>query len=296
VACFSPLTAYQAVTGEIFFAARTGMDLRRELSLPCGQCIGCRLERSRQWAIRCMHESQMHENSSFITLTYNDDNCPVSLDYRHFQLFMKRTRKFFSQRLRFFMCGEYGDEFGRPHFHACVFGAFFNDRERYSKLPSGSWLYTSNFLSTLWPYGFSSIGDVTFESAAYVARYVCKKVTGAAAEDHYRVFEYSTGEIFTREPEFAHMSLKPGIGRAWYDKFKSDVYPSDEVVIRGAVMKPPKYYDKLYAADSDSDPDALEFSRYQRAIMFAAENTPERLAAREVCVTARMSQLKRSIK
>ena len=98
-----PISAYQLVTGEIRFAARSGQDLARELSLPCGQCVGCRLERSRQWAVRCVHESQMHDFSSFVTLTYNDDNCPVSLDYGHYQLFMKRLRKKFG-KARFYNC------------------------------------------------------------------------------------------------------------------------------------------------------------------------------------------------
>jgi len=242
--------------------------------------------------MRCMHESQMHDYSSFVTLTY--ENAPVSLDYRDYQLFMKRAIKNLRHPVRFFACGEYGDEFGRPHFHALLFGTFFHDRKRLQKLPSGSYLYSSDFLSKLWGHGYASVGDVTFESAAYVARYCCSKVTGPDAEEHYRVFEYSTGEVFTREPEFAHMSLRPGIGATWFEKYRKEVYPRDEVVIRGRRMKPPKYYDKLYAVDGDSD--SLEFDRYRKAVMFAAENTPRRLSDREICVKARVSQLKRSLK
>ncbi|MEO5355656.1 MAG: hypothetical protein H7835_21005, partial [Magnetococcus sp. XQGC-1] len=93
-----------------------------------GQCVGCRLERSRQWAIRVMHEASQHEHNCFITLTYNDDNLPAngSLNYRHFQNFMKRLRKYYVEfTVRFYMCGEYGENFARPHYHACIFAIMF---------------------------------------------------------------------------------------------------------------------------------------------------------------------------
>ena len=120
--CFSPLEAIQTVDRQIRFFARGSVgksraaadNVLRELSPPCGQCIGCRLERSRQWAIRCVHESQLHENSVFVTLTYSDEFCPISLEYAHFQNFMKRLRKKFGPT-RMYMCGEYGERTFRPH-------------------------------------------------------------------------------------------------------------------------------------------------------------------------------------
>lgn len=149
------------------------------LSLPCGQCIGCRLEYSRQWAIRCMHESTLHDQSCFITLTYSDDNLPEhgTLILRDFQLFMKRLRFEFSNvKIRFYHCGEYGEKFGRPHYHALLFGIDFEaDRTLYSQSKQGSKLYVSDTLNKLWNKGFATIGNITFESAAYVARYVVKK-------------------------------------------------------------------------------------------------------------------------
>lgn len=293
MACFGPLTAWQTDSGDIVFAERG--KIRRELRLPCGQCIGCRLERSRQWAVRCMHENQMHEFSSFVTLTFDDENIPTnySLDYSIFQRFMKRLRDQLGP-CRFFMCGEYGEQFSRPHFHACLFGVFFPDRELFRSLDSGSNIYTSKTLERLWPYGFSSVGDVTFESAAYVARYVMKKVTGPSADEHYLWMDYATGELVTREPEFCHMSLKPGIGFSWYEKYKREVYPNDRVVLRGVKMKPPKYYDKLLQNDPTLMSDAVEYSRYVKSLEIPyEENTERRLRVREQVTRARLNQLRR---
>lgn len=295
MACFSPLAAWQLDGGEIVFSERG--KVRRHLSLPCGQCIGCRLERSRQWAVRCMHESKMHDFSVFVTLTYDDDHVPYdsSLNYRHFQLFMKRVRKHFASRVRFYMCGEYGELFSRPHFHACLFGVFFEDREFFRELDSGSKLWTSKTLSKLWPYGFCSIGDVTFESAAYVARYVMKKVTGPRADKHYEAVDPVSGEVFSRIPEFTRMSLKPGIGATFFQKYRSEIFPRDEVVIRGMKMKPPKYYDRLLAADPTTMSDDIEYSRYVRSLELLSDNTPDRLRVREIVTKARLNFKKRSI-
>ena len=170
------------------------------LEIPCGQCIGCRLERSRQWAIRISHEASLHEHNSFITLTYNNENLPkdLSLDVTHFQKFLKRLRAHTedpdsdlypnilsqSKKPRFFHCGEYGEKFARPHYHACMFDLDFADQKHWKTI-NGNKHYTSETLEKIWPFGFSTIGDVTFESAAYVARYVTKKITGKNALHHY---------------------------------------------------------------------------------------------------------------
>lgn len=239
MACYHPLLAYYGkevnpATGRrpIVFNPRDGFSDMR-LKLPCGQCIGCRLERSRQWAIRCMHEAQQHEQNSFITLTYEDKYLPEggSLSVRDWQLFAKRLRRRGAE-FRYFMCGEYGDQLSRPHYHACLFGFDFPDREQITggRHP----LYSSKLLDSCWPYGFTAIGDVTFESAAYVARYCVKKITGEKADDHYNGIQ----------PEFTTMSRRPGIGTPWLEDYLEDVYPSDEVVIRGGIKsRPPRFYD-----------------------------------------------------
>jgi len=302
MACFHPIAAYQLDSGEVVFVERGR--IKRPLFLPCGQCVGCRLERSRQWAVRCMHEAQMYDNNIFVTLTYDDDHLPTnsSLNYRHFQLFMKRLRKDFSGRsVRFYMCGEYGEDFQRPHFHACLFNCFFTDRKIQGKLPSGASLYVSERLERLWPFGFSSIGDVTFESAAYVARYCMKKVTGRNADAHYERVDWATGEIIQVEPEFSRMSLKPGIGADFFAKYRDDIYTrspdgvKDMVVMRGKVMKPPRYYDKLLEKASDFSSDYVEFLRYKKAQMFGDDNSPERLVVREKCAEAALKLKVRSL-
>lgn len=295
--CFSPLDAWQHVEGgEVVFREVANS---RALQLPCGQCVGCRLERSRQWAMRCMHESQLHDENSFITLTFSDEHATESLDYRDFQLFMKRLRKKFpNKRIRFYMCGEYGEKFSRPHFHACLFGVgFYEDREVWRQLPSGSNLYRSKALEELWPFGFSSIGDVTFESAAYVARYVMKKMTGPKADEHYEyVDEY--GELRQRTPEFTRMSLKPGIGADWIRRYKTDVFRGDgsaEVMVNGKAMKPPRYYDRFLEELDGIELDMVQFGRYKKSLSRREDQSPHRLAAREQVAEAGLKFKKRSL-
>ena len=295
MACYSPLSAYRLANGSVVFAERG--DVVSSLTLPCGQCIGCRLERSRQWAVRCMHEASLHDTNCFITLTYSSDHLPSdnSLNYRHFQLFMKRLRKYAKVPVRFYMCGEYGEMGERPHYHACLFGYSFSDLQLVNVSPAGSPIYRSAVLESLWTFGFSSIGEVTFESAAYVARYIMKKITGHNSDAHYRDVDLSTGEIINRVPEFNRMSLKPGIGARWFEKFTSDVFPHDRVVINGAKSKPPRYYDKLYSKIDPIGFESIQFERELAAIPHKADNTPDRLRVKSIVAEARLSQLKRSI-
>ena len=195
-----------------------------------------------------MHESQMHTENSFITLTFNEDelwnrNNPMSLDKSEFQKFMKRLRKKLGKKVRFFHCGEYGEKNLRPHYHALLFGHDFPDKEIWSTR-DGIELYTSHTLEELWPFGFSTIGHVTYQSAAYCSRYILKKQRGEGAPDHYTWID-DCGEIRNREPEYCTMSRKEGIGYEWFQKYKSDVYPHDYVVLDGKQFKPPRYYDKM---------------------------------------------------
>lgn len=291
--CFSPISAFQLDDGRVVFAERGAV--RRPLTLRCGQCIGCRLKRSRDWAIRCMHEVQMHPYSSFVTLTYDSLFLPDngSLTYKDFQRFMYRVRKKFG-KVRFFMCGEYGER-GRPHFHCILFGLWFADREYFRTLPSGHKIYRSAILEALWPFGYCSIGEVSFESAAYVARYICKKVTGDDAEDHYKRVNLESGEVFHLTPEFCHMSLKPGIGRTWFEKFGVDVFPQDSVVMDGKKHSVPKYYDRLLALQDAFVSDDVEYDRIMKAAAHVDDCSPERLAVQEHVARARLSLSKRKI-
>jgi hypothetical protein len=289
VACFRPLSAWQTAGGSIVFVERG--DILRALQLPCNSCLGCLLERSRKWAIRCLHESQMHEDNCFVTLTYDDAHLgDGSLNYRDYQLFMRRLRKRFGA-VRFFMCGEYGDLRGRPHFHSCLFGFNFPDREYYRTLRSGSRLYTSGILSDLWPKGFSSIGDVTFESAAYVARYIFKKfekpIPGWIVSEG--------GECRPKVREFTRMSLKPGIGREWIEKYLDEVYDNDYVVVNGVKCRPPKYYDGVLKLVRPDSFESLEVGRVANAVLHAPDCTPARLADREVVTRARLAFKRRDL-
>lgn len=263
--------------------------IRRALVLPCGQCIGCRLERSRQWAVRCLHEQQSHSQNCFVTLTYDEDHVPVGLRYRDFQLFMKRLRKVFPCA-RFYMCGEYGEQFRRPHFHACLFGVDFADKVLFRRgSHAGLNLYTSAVLSRIWTDGFASVGQLSFESAAYVARYVMKKVTGDRAEAHYAKLDLATGEIVPIVPEFNRMSLKPGIGAAWLAKYTTDVFPRDYVVVNGVKCKPPRYYDKQLTVLDYESSELVSVLRYARSMEVIQDNSPERLRVREVVTRARLA-------
>lgn len=267
----------------IVFSLKSGYS-DMKVTLPCGQCIGCRLDRSRQWAIRCMHEASLYTRNCFITLTFNDKYVTDSLDKRDFVLFMKRLRKKFGQGVRYFHCGEYGELLQRPHHHACLFNFDFPDKVLFS-VNRGVPLYRSALLEKLWPFGFCTVGSVTFESAAYVARYVTKKITGKLAESHYQ------GKV----PEYVTMSRRPGIARKWFESFKDDVYPSDFVVIRdGIKCRPPRYYDSIYDLQDPDSFATIKSKRISRLKNHLDDLTPERLSVREEVQLSRFSHLKRS--
>lgn len=237
-----------------------------------------------------MHEAQLHPQNSYVTLTYSPENLPStgSLQYRDFQLFMKRLRKANSQTIRFYMCGEYGTDNHRPHFHACLFNIGFPDQQPFSKNHQGDVLYTSSTLSKLWPLGHASVGEVTLQSAGYCARYIMNKRTGQEAEEHY-------GGL---TPEFNRMSLKPGIGAHWLSRYRADVFPCDYVVDRdGHKHRVPSYYDRLNERFSASDLDQVKADRAKRAgdPKRRQDNTPDRLRAKSVVTAAATQQLARPL-
>lgn len=306
--CYSPLKGYRAAklnsSGRrpiVFKPAEAfiGGAKISQVQIPCGQCIGCRLERSRQWAIRCVHESQLHEKNCFITLTFRQA-CPwwpaqrpadrvdptYSLHKFYVQDFMKRLRFKFAgshkSGIRYFHCGEYGEEFERPHHHACLFNFDFPDKY-FWKNSGGFPLYRSPILEELWPHGYSSIGACTFETAAYVARYVTKKINGKMAAGHYG----------SRLPEYVTMSRRPGIAHGWLQKYASDVYPADSIIIRNNLKcKPPKYYDKMFDLTNPGDFRNVKRERIIRA-RDNPDNTPERLEVRHKIQQLRAKKLKR---
>lgn len=305
--CFHPLRGYRSAVPNqngrypVVFNFKAGL-ADRPISLPCGQCVGCRLERSRQWALRCIHEAKMYDRNCFITLTYADSNLPenMSLRYSDYQAFMKRFKsavrynegKHVADGIKFYMCGEYGSRFGRPHYHAIIFNYDFADKVFDSYGSNGDKIYISDFLHKLWPHGVKEqqkIGAVSYQSAAYVARYIMKKITGDDAVAYY-------GD---REPEFNHMSN--GIGKKWFEAFHKDVFPGDFVVHDGKKHRVPRFYENLFEALPYDLPSVIAMSprekikakRRRAAGKHAADNTPERRRVREKVQKARLEKLKR---
>ena len=297
--CYSPLSAvrslHQGADGKysINFNASDGVPIQ----LPCGQCIGCRLERSRQWAVRCMHEAQLHEDNCFITLTYDDEHLPddESLNKADFQKFMKRLRKNTGKKLRYYHCGEYGDRTDRPHYHACLFGYEFLDKIPHSQNANGDTVYTSSMLESIWGNGFCTIGELTFQTAAYTARYIMKKVNGDQAEDHYKRVNTDTGEIYSIQPEYTTMSRRPGVGAGWYHAYKDDLYPDDTVIVNGKRCRIPKFYDGMYEIENPNEFTEIKIQRLKEAEKWKDDNTPDRLLVKKTVKESQIKQLKRKL-
>lgn len=302
--CFHPQPAIYSPDGKVRMVRRSE-GARGQLELRCGQCIGCRMSHSASWATRIMHEAQLFPRNAFVTLTFDDEHVPsdYSLDYSIFQRFMKRFRKAVSPlEVRFFMCGEYGQApreppfIPRPHFHAAVFNWFPDDAKFLKRLSSGHELFTSAFLSSVWTDGFSSVGELSFESAAYIARYVAKKISISDESPdkwirHYArplLADFSTGEVPVVVPEFARMSLKPGIGFRWFQAFRASNY-RDYIVVNGSKMPVPRYYSKLLEKVSEDVYSSVKVQRYEKALEMESEGTPDRLRAQEAVAKARLS-------
>ena len=294
MACYRPRSACRATDGTIKYGQVRALPGEEPLQLPCGDCLGCRKQHAQTWAVRCVHESQMHERNSFVTLTFDRDHAPedMSLDKRHWQLFAKRLRKRFGDRsFRYFQCGEYGDTNLRPHYHALIFGLDFSDDRVLLSERKGKRLYTSPTLEEVWDQGMVSLGDISIESACYVASYALKKrrkprsdnaqvaeLEASEYVERYGRWDSETGEFWTVEPEFVTMSRNPGIGASWFERYVDDVFPSDEVRLRGRRYKVPRYYDsKLPTEELEKYKD----KRREAALKVGADGTFERLKVRE---------------
>lgn len=309
--CDYPVTAYRSSE----FNPETGrygltFNPMRSLSgtafkLPCGRCTGCKLEHSRQWGTRCMHEASLHPENSFLNLTFDREHLPVdySVHPRHMQLFFKKLRKLiYPKKVRFFLGAEYGDLNQRPHYHVILFNHDFNDKIFYERTDRGDILYTSKTLTNLWGQGFCTLGAVTFASACYTARYAVKKITGLRASEHY-LREHPDHHFICRvRSEFSLMSRGDnsgdpiwggGIGSGWIAKYKDDTYKDDSVIVNEHPTKPPRFYDQKLSEEE------LHQTQQQRRLKaedrpkvprtFNAEN------ARAKVRDARISTLKRKL-
>lgn len=287
--CYAPLRAFYSK--EVNPSGKRSLVFRHReawsgapVRLPCGQCVGCRLERGRQWAIRCMHEKRMSTDAVFATLTYEDKQLPMSprgaptLVREHATLFLKRLRNHYGAGIRFFGCGEYGTRTARPHYHMLLFNVDFGDKKFYKVAKGGERLYNSPALDDIWSYGYVVLGDVTFDSARYVAGYILKKVKAIGpCEDRWQ-----------REPEFGMMSRMPGIGRKWLDKYADEAYAHDSVIIDAHETPIPRYYDHIFEG---IDAKRLEVLKRKRRLgVNRAEQTPERRRVREYIVNSNLAK------
>lgn len=268
--------------------------------IPCGQCIQCRLKHASEWADRCMLELPYHENNWFVTFTYDDDHLPYTYGYLDFDsgevslcgtLFYDDLQRFFKNlriylerhglmeenKMSYIACGEYGPQTLRPHYHACIFGLPLFDVVPVSKSSQGFQYYSSPFLQKFWPYGRVMIGEVTWETCAYVARYTTKKL-GSRPDyrdipkellDRYRIKNpYFYLGIEAEKPRY---SLKPAIGKRYYEEHGNRIYETDKIYLAGKkpkVIKPPAYYDKLYDVD-----DHVDMERIKALRKYAAEES-----------------------
>lgn len=306
MACFSPLKMFRSaersesgkrpLTNNPLKALNSHVAMR----LPCGTCNGCRTDKRKQWALRVLHEAQMHSCNFFLTLTQALEHrrASNSLAKRDLQLFHKRVRNYYGAGIKHFACGEMGEAGDNPHYHSILMAdvELFADKVLWTKRPTGP-VWKSAILEELWPNGIAEITGVTIKSAAYVAGYVLKKLPSPDDPSLVRLSPVD-GQWHTTEPEFSTMSRRPGLGSTWFDKFHSDAFPSDFLIIGGKKVKPPKYYlDKLKvrgvidAAHArpgfvlrDQGDDASQIVKARRAHASTpqarANSTPERLAVR----------------
>ena len=327
--CYHPIKAFivdENGTNRKFHFASCDKDyivynhqkIEKYVLLPCGKCIGCRVDQSREWANRMMLELKYHDCACFITLTYDDDNLPMNqyvdengevqlkatLRKTDFQEFMKRLRWHIApKRIRFFSAGEYGGKTERPHYHAIIFGYDFPDKREWMRTKDGYIQYRSELLEKIWPFGFSMICEVNWNTCAYVSRYCTKKI-GAGRNIYYQTFNI--------EPEFNTMSRRPGLGRKYYDEHKDEVYiKSDEGVPHlqeiflsnnkgGLKISPPKYFDRLYEKDEPFHMDEIKARRKEiaeneldRKLRESGKSMREYLEVQEIYFKERVKSLRR---
>lgn len=214
------------------------------ISVPCGNCMGCRLARVAEWACRLENESLLHDENSYVTLTYNDDKLPSnsSLDKNDIQKFIKRLRKYLEpKKISYYIGGEYGDFSFRPHYHGIIFNYWPEDVEYIGLSKARKRMYSSEKLNGIWKNGYVTVGEVTFESCAYCASYVTKKIKG---DETYQKAYYGM-----RDSENSWMSRRPAIGKRWWEQYKETAISFDSMVSRGHERRLPRYYRKLHKAE-----------------------------------------------
>lgn len=236
--CTRPRTVGFAADGKtIVWSQKTFSKEYASFKLPCGKCLDCRLQYAREWALRCVHEAQCHEENSFITLTYSDEQLPgPKLVYSDFQKFMKRLRFAYpNKQIGCFVTGEYGEKTKRPHWHAIIFGFRPPDSKPLRRNERNDQVFTSNVLNRLWGKGIAEFGSVTIESAGYCARYATKKLVHGKDGDH----EFQP---------ISKKSSKYAIGKKWIEKYWRHVFTHGRINLPGGkgTTGIPRYYLKWF--------------------------------------------------
>lgn len=300
MSCYHPWTAYRTSQGDVVFSERG--DVVSTLTIPCGWCVGCRLDHSLSWAVRVQHETKWYgaDRCCWVTPTYDDEHLPAggSLSKPDAQRLIRSIRDSVRYRsgsvdMTYLYAGEYGDKLGRPHGHGCLMGYRPDDLKPWKKNGRGEPLYRSESLERMWGKGQILVGNLTPETAAYTTRYCLKKVYGDAALEHYRRVDVATGEVVELEPEFLLCSKRPAIGLRWFQKYGSDYFPSGQAIYQGRRVKVPRYYERKFA---ELEPDVLEDLKLRRLAESRkrfADNSDARLAVKEAVKLAALDTLQR---
>lgn len=271
--------------------------------IPCGKCIGCRLDYSRTWANRGYLESKMWQNNYFVTITYNEENLPEnkSLVPEHLTNFIKKLRRngdyngWQHTGIRYIAAGEYGDKLERPHYHLILFNCNLPTESFYEPhIIKKETFWRNNIIEECWKYGYSSVSNVSWNNIAYVARYITKKQYGEKSKEHY-------GD---RQPEFFRASRKPGIGMTWLEEHMEEVYATDEIIVqnrKGSIkQKPPRAFDKKLKEINEKEYEKIRAKRKKIGNMTKLEKAQhtsltmaEQLEVEETSKIAQATMLKR---
>lgn len=277
-----------------------------QILVPCGGCLGCRMTRKMDWAMRISHEARYHQKSMFLTLTFRPSDLPLdnSLSKGIMQKYIQDLRNYArGERISYFLAGEYapgkkknpqtGIPFpGRPHYHLIILGAEFDDQVSIDTGSKGDTVYTSADCEKLWPYGNNYIGKVTPASAAYCAGYIVDKMTGPLGELHYVTDDPEEG-LLNIEPEFQLQSTRPALGKSWFDEYHADIQKGF-ITDKGQKREVPRAYERWLEQYFPENYDEYLERKMDAVDLRDPDNKPARLAVQKECAQRRINKSKQS--